>query len=134
MKGFVTDIERAALENENFRKVLYTDQRVQLVAMSLLPGEEIGEEVHELDQFIRVEAGEGSAVLEGVAHALKDGSAVVVPQGTRHNIINTSSEKPMKLYTLYAPPNHKDGTVHRTKADAEADLGEHFDGVTTEQL
>lgn len=132
MKGFVTNIEQAALENEYFRKVLYTDERVQLVVMSLLPSEDIGEEVHQLDQFIRVEKGGGSAVLDGAAHPIKDGSAIVIPQGTRHNIINTSSERPMKLYTLYAPPNHKDGTVHATKAEAEADEGEHFDGATTE--
>jgi mannose-6-phosphate isomerase-like protein (cupin superfamily) len=132
MKGFVTDIERASLDNEYFRKVLYTDTRVQLVVMSLKPGEDIGEEVHQLDQFIRIEAGEGKAVLDGVEHALKDGSAIVVPQGTRHNIVNSSSEKPMKLYTLYAPPNHKDGTIHKTKADALADEEEHFDGETTE--
>ena len=132
MKGFITDIEKAAEENDYFRKVLYTDTRVQLVVMSLLPGEDIGEEMHQLDQFIRVEAGEGSAVLDGVAHEIKDGFAIVIPQGTLHNIINTSSDKPMKFYTLYAPPNHKDGTVHRTKADAEADKADHFNGVTTE--
>ncbi len=128
MKGFVTNIEKDAVGNEYFRKVLYTDSRVQLVVMSLLPNEEIGEEVHQLDQFIRVETGEGSAVLDGVAHEIRDGYAVVVPQGTRHNIINTSAEKPMKLYTLYAPPNHKDGTIHKTKADAEADENEHYKG------
>lgn len=132
MKGFVTNIEQASLENEYFRKVLYTDERVQLVVMSLAPGEEIGAEVHQLDQFIRVEAGEGSAVLDGVTHEIKDGSAIIVPKGTLHNIINTSSTEPMKLYTVYAPPNHKDGTVHETKADAEADEAEHFDGTTTE--
>jgi len=132
MKGFVTNIEQAAVENEYFRKVLYTDTHVQLVVMSLKPNEDIGEEVHQLDQFIRVETGEGSAVLDGVAHELKDGFAIVVPQGTMHNIINTSSDRPMKLYTVYAPPNHKDGTIHITKADAEADESEHFDGRTTE--
>ncbi|HEY4500702.1 MAG TPA: cupin domain-containing protein [Candidatus Paceibacterota bacterium] len=132
MKGFVTNIEQAAEENEYFRKVLYTDERVQLVVMSLLPCEEIGAEVHQLDQFIRVESGTGSAILDGVAHEIKDGYAIVVPKGTLHNIVNTSSEKPMKLYTVYAPPNHKDGTIHKTKADAEADEGEHFDGATTE--
>lgn len=132
MKGFITNIEKVALENNYFRQVLYTDTHVQLVVMSLLPGEEIGAEVHQLDQFIRVEAGEGSAVLDGVTHELKDGSAIVVPQGAMHNIINTSSEKPMKLYTVYAPPNHKDGTIHETKADADADEAEHFDGHTTE--
>lgn len=132
MKGFVTNIEQAAVENEYFRKVLYTDERIQLVVMSLKPGEDIGEEVHQLDQFIRVEAGEGRAVLDGVAHEIQDGVAIVVPKGVLHNITNTSSTKPMKLYTVYAPPNHKDGTIHVTKAEAEADEGEHFDGTTSE--
>jgi len=132
MKGFVTNIEKESLENENFRKVLYTDTRVQLVVMSLLPGEDIGAEVHQLDQFIRVEAGTGSAVLDGVEHELKDGYSIVVPQGARHNIINTSSTESLKLYTLYAPPNHKDGTIHKTKAEALLDEEEHFDGHTTE--
>lgn len=132
MKGYVTNIEEKALQNTNFREVLYTDERVQLVVMSILPGEEIGAEVHNLDQFIRIEQGNGTAVLDGVEHALEDGSAVVVPKGTLHNIINTSSTDPMKLYSIYAPPNHKDGTVHKTKADADADEEEHFDGTTTE--
>jgi mannose-6-phosphate isomerase-like protein (cupin superfamily) len=132
MKGFITNIEKESLENEYFRKVLYTSTHAQLVVMSLLPNEDIGEEVHQLDQFIRVEAGEGKSVLDGVEHELKDGFAIVIPQGTRHNIINTSSTEPMKLYTVYAPPNHKDGTIHKTKADAEADEGEHFDGRTSE--
>jgi len=132
MRGCVTNIEKDSLENDFFRKVLYTDKNVQLVVMSLKPLEDIGEEVHQLDQFIRVEAGEGKAILDGVEHALSDGVAVVVPQGTRHNIVNTSSKKPMKLYTLYSPPNHKDGTIHRTKEDAMADEEEHFDGTTTE--
>lgn len=133
MKGFVTNIEKDAVENEYFRKVLYTDERVQLVVMSLLPLEEIGAEVHQLDQFIRVEEGEGKAILDGVEHELRAGYAIVVPKGALHNIINTSADKPMKLYTVYAPPNHKDGTIHKTKAEAEADEGEHFDGTTTEQ-
>ncbi|MDO8566531.1 MAG: cupin domain-containing protein [bacterium] len=132
MKGFVTNIEKDAVENEYFRKVLYTDERVQLVVMSLLPSEEIGAEVHQLDQFIRVEEGEGNAVLDGVEHKLRAGYAIVVPKGAMHNIINTSAQIPMKLYTVYAPPNHKDGTIHKTKAEAEADEGEHFDGATTE--
>lgn len=131
MKGYVANIEELSLENEYFRKVLYTDSRLQLVVMALKSNEDIGEEVHELDQFIRVENGSGKAVLDGVEHAIEDGSVIVIPQGTRHNIINTSGAKPMKLYTLYAPPNHKDGTVHKTKADAKADE-EHFDGVTSE--
>ena len=132
MKGYITNIEKAALENEYFRQVLFTDTNVQLVVMSLKPGEDIGEEVHQLDQFIRVEAGEGKSVLDGVEHELKDGYVVVIPKGTRHNIINTSASKPMKLYTVYAPPNHKDGTIHKTKAEAEVDEDEHFDGKTTE--
>ena len=132
MKGYVINIEEATLKNEYFRQVLYTDTNVQLVVMSLKSGEDIGEEVHQLDRFIRVEAGEGKSVLNGVEHALTDGYALVIPKGTLHNIINTSASKPMKLYTLYAPPNHKDGTIHKTKAEAETDEGEHFDGKTSE--
>jgi mannose-6-phosphate isomerase-like protein (cupin superfamily) len=112
------------------RTVLYTAKNCQLVVMSLKPGEDIGAEVHKLDQFFRVEEGEGKAVLDGVEHRIKPGFAVIVPAGARHNIINGPSES-MKLYTLYAPPNHRDGVVHVTKADAEADK-EHFDGKTTE--
>ncbi|KKW35531.1 cupin [Candidatus Adlerbacteria bacterium RIFCSPHIGHO2_01_FULL_54_23] len=130
MKGFFVDIEQAALENEDFRKVLYTGARLQLVVMALKPGEDIGEEVHELDQFIRVEAGSGKAVLDGVEHAISDGSVVIVPQSARHNIIN-SGYAAMKLYTLYSPPNHRHGTIHKTKADAQADE-EHFDGTVSE--
>lgn len=131
MKGYVSNIEQLSLENENFRKVLYTDTRVQLVLMSLAIGEDIGEEVHDLDQFIRVEKGTGVSVLDGVEHEISDGTAIVIPQGVRHNIIN-KGDGPMKLYTLYAPPNHKDGTIHKTKAEAEANE-EHFDGETSEQ-
>ncbi len=131
MKGYVTNIEKASLRNEHFRQVLYTDKKVQLVIMSLLPGEDIGEEVHDLDQFIRIEAGSGKAVLDGVSHDVADGSVIVIPQGTRHNITNSTTAS-MKLYTLYAPPDHKDGTVHKTKTDAEADTGDHFDGKTSE--
>lgn len=131
MKGYIANIEDLTIQNEFFRKVLYTDTRLQLVVMSLRPGEDIGMETHDLDQFIRVEAGEGKAVLDGEEHVLRDGSVVIVPQGTEHNIINTSSEYPLKLYTLYAPPEHKDGTVHATKAEALT-REEHFDGVTTE--
>lgn len=132
MKGFVNNIETLALENENFRKVLYTTKNSQLVIMSLKPSEEIGAEVHHLDQFIRCESGEGKAVIDGVEHLMSDGIVVLVPAGTNHNIINTSSEKPMKLYTLYSPPNHRDGLIHQTKADATLDETEHFDGKTTE--
>jgi len=132
MKGYITNIEKLSLENEKFREVLYTAKYSQLVVMSLNPGEDIGEEVHQLDQFIRCEKGEGKAVLDGVENTISDGFVVIVPSGTKHNIINTSSVNPLKLYTLYSPPNHLDGTVHNTKADAEADEGEHFDGRTTE--
>ncbi len=131
MKGYVANIEQLAVENDYFRQVLYTDTRVQLVVMSLSAGEDIGEEVHELDQFIRVEQGEGKSVLDGVEYPINSGSAVIIPQGVRHNIINTG-DGPMKLYTLYAPPNHKDGTIHKTKDEAEADEGEHFDGKISE--
>ena len=132
MKGFVTNIEEETLENENFRKVLYTDKNVQLVVMSILPGEEIGEEVHDKeDQFLRVEQGTGKAILADVEHELGDGSVVIVPAGTKHNIINTGANKLLKLYSLYMPPHHKDGTIHKTKADAEVDE-EHFDGKTSE--
>lgn len=129
MKGYVNNIEKEALDNSNFRKVLYTDSRVQLVVMSLLPKEDIGEEVHEnLDQFIRVESGRGVAVLEGERFDLADGSAVIIPAGTRHNIINESSDSPMKLYTLYFPPQHAEGTVHKTKVEAMA-AEEHYAGL-----
>lgn len=129
MKGFVQDIEGLATRNVAFRQVLYTAKNCQLVLMALKPQEEIGEEVHQLDQFFRVEAGSGEAVLAGVRTAIHDGFAVLVPAGTRHNIINTGAE-PLKLYTLYAPPNHRDGVIHHTRADAEAD-SEHFDGKTS---
>jgi len=134
MKGYVVNIEEASIENENFRKVLYTAKNSQLVVMSLKPNEDIGTEIHHLDQFIRCEAGQGKAVLDGVEHEIKDGFAVVVPAGAKHNIINTSSDAPLKLYTVYSPPNHRDGVIHKTKAEAEADEEEHFEGVTTEQF
>lgn len=131
MRGYVINIEEAAKENNYFRKVLYTAKNSQLVLMSLKPGEDIGEEVHNnVDQFFRVEKGEGKAVIEGVEHEIKDGSAIVIPAGTNHNIINTGSQE-MKLYTIYSPPNHRDGVIHSTKEIAEAD-DEHFDGKTTE--
>lgn len=132
MKGFVDNIEKLTLENENFRKVLYTAKFSQLVLMKLNPREDIGEEIHELDQFLRVESGSGNAILDGVEREISDGSAIVVPAGTKHNIINTSDDRPLKLYTVYSPPNHKDGTIHATKAEASAGE-EHFDGITTEQ-
>ena len=130
MKGFVKDIEGLAVENAAFREVLYTAKHCQLVVMALKPKEEIGAEVHKLDQFFRVEEGTGEAVLDGVRTVIRAGFAVVVPAGTNHNIINIGSV-PLKLYTLYAPPNHRDGVVHYTRAEAEAD-NEHFDGKMTE--
>jgi mannose-6-phosphate isomerase-like protein (cupin superfamily) len=130
MKGFVKDIERLAIENTEFRRVLYTAKHSQLVLMALKPGEEIGMEVHKLDQFFRVEEGSGEAVLDGVKTKIQAGFAVLVPAGAKHNIVNTGSA-PLKLYTVYSPPNHRDGVVHHTRAEAEAD-SEHFDGKTTE--
>jgi mannose-6-phosphate isomerase-like protein (cupin superfamily) len=130
MKGFIAHIEQETLQNDSFRKVLYTTENTQLVVMSLKPGEEIGEEVHQLDQFIRVESGTAKTLLDGVEGELKPGDSVTVPQGTKHNIINTGGDY-LKLYTVYAPPNHRRDVVHRTKEAAEAD-DEHFDGVTDE--
>ena len=130
MKGFIQDIEGLAVGNVEFRRVLYTARNCQLVLMALERGAEIGAEVHKLDQFFRVEAGTGEAVLDGVRTPIRAGFAVLVPAGVNHNIINTG-DSPLKLYTLYAPPNHRDGVVHRTRAGAEAD-DEHFDGKTTE--
>ena len=127
MTGYVINIEEKTLENENFREVLYTAQHCQLVVMSLLPNEEIGMEVHEIvDQFIRVEKGEAKAILNGEEHGLSDGSAIVIPAGTEHNIINTSSENKLKLYTLYSPAHHKDKTVHKTKQDGLNDTQDHI--------
>lgn len=130
MKGFVQDIESISVENEDFRRVLYTAKNCQLVVMALKPTEEIGAEVHTLDQFFRVEAGTGEAILDGVRTKIRAGFAIIVPAGANHNIINTGNV-PLKLYTIYSPPNHRDGVVHPTRAIAEAD-NEHFDGKTTE--
>jgi mannose-6-phosphate isomerase-like protein (cupin superfamily) len=130
MNGFVKDIESIAVKNNDFRRVLYTAKYSQLVVMSLAPSEEIGEEIHKLDQFFRVEEGSGEAVLEGVRTPIASGFAIIVPAGTNHNIINTGRVS-MKLYTLYSPPNHRDGVVHHTRNDAEQD-DEHFAGLTTE--
>ncbi|HEY4489133.1 MAG TPA: cupin domain-containing protein [Candidatus Paceibacterota bacterium] len=129
MKGYVTNIEQETLKNENFRTVLYTSPHIQLVVMSVET--EIGTETHkDTDQFIRVEKGSGKAILNGQEHALQEGSIVVIPAGIEHNIVNTG-DTPLKLYTIYAPPHHKDGTVHTTKEEAEQGE-EHFDGVTSE--
>jgi mannose-6-phosphate isomerase-like protein (cupin superfamily) len=120
MAGYSTNIERDTLENEDFRRVLFTGKHTQLVLMTLKPGEDIGQEVHDsVDQFFRVEAGTGEAIMGGDKTALSDGMIIVIPAGTEHNVINTSSSEPLRLYTLYSPPNHPDGTVHKTKAEAD---------------
>lgn len=120
MSGYSINIEEKTLASDNFREVLYTTRRSQLVIMTLQAGEEIGMEHHEgHDQFIRVEEGEGVAILDGEKHELKDGVAVVIPAGTEHNVINTSATSAMRLYTLYSPPEHPDGTIHKTKAEAD---------------
>ena len=132
MKGFHANIEKETLENDNFRRVLYTGKHSQLVLMSLKPKEEIGMEVHpENDQFFRFEKGEGKAVIDGSEYEIKDGVTVIVPAGADHNIINASDTLDLKLYTIYSPPHHKDGVVRATKEEAEADSPE-FDGTTTE--
>lgn len=131
MKGFVADIEDLTEENDDFRRVLYTGKNLQLVLMSIEPGGEIGEEVHDDgDQFFRVEEGKGEVVIDGHRSKIESDFGIVVPAGARHNVINTG-DKPLRLYTVYAPPEHRDGTVHRTKADADASE-EHFDGKTSE--
>jgi len=132
MKGFVSNIEKDTLDNENFRKVLYTGKHSQLVLMSLAPNEEIGTEIHtDNDQFFRFEKGMGKVIIDGNEYEVKDGSAIVVPAGAEHNVINTSAIDKLKLYTIYSPAHHKDGVVRKTKAEAEAD-GPEFDGKTTE--
>jgi mannose-6-phosphate isomerase-like protein (cupin superfamily) len=132
MKGFKSNIEKDTLDNSNFRRVLYTGRHSQLVLMSLGPGEEIGEEVHEtVDQFFRFEKGEGVVSIDGARQKVADGDAVIVPAGARHNVINTSNTEDLKLYTIYSPPEHQDGVVRRTKAEALANP-EEFDGRTTE--
>jgi mannose-6-phosphate isomerase-like protein (cupin superfamily) len=131
MKGFVENIEQLTIANSDFRRVLYTGHHLQLVLMSIGIDEDIGEEVHEdRDQFVRVESGEGEVLIGGRIHKIKDDDALIVPAGARHNITNTGT-RPLKLYTIYAAPEHKDGTVHHTKMEAEASH-EHFDGKTTE--
>lgn len=131
MNGYIQNIEELSFANDNFRKVLYTSVNGQLVLMSLIAGEEIGEEIHDVDQFLRIEKGSGVTILNDVSHDLTDGSVVIVPAGTKHNVINTGSES-MKLYSLYMPPHHRDGVIHKTKAEAESDTTDHFDGKTTE--
>lgn len=132
--GYAADIEKQTIANTNFRKVVYTAKHSQLVLMSLGPGEEIGSEVHRSnDQFIRFDKGNGKVVINGRSHAVSDGSAVIIPAGAKHNVINTSKSADLKLYTLYSPPHHRDGIVRRTKKEAEEREGkESFDGKTTE--
>jgi mannose-6-phosphate isomerase-like protein (cupin superfamily) len=131
MRGFVGNIENLTDDNSNFRQVLYTGRKLQLVLMTLKPGEEIGEEVHaDSDQFFRIEKGKGEVRINGGPTKIKAGDAVLVPAGARHNIVNTGGE-PLRLYTLYAPPQHRDGTVHATKVEAEG-AKEHFDGNISE--
>jgi len=131
MKGFVDNIESLTERSDNFRKVLYTGKNLQLVIMTLKPGEDIGEEIHaEHDQFFRIEEGDGKVIIDGVENNIDDDTVVIVPAGAKHNVINTGQE-PLRLYTLYSPPEHRDGVVHATKVEAEND-DEHFDGTTSE--
>jgi mannose-6-phosphate isomerase-like protein (cupin superfamily) len=132
MKGYRGNIEKDALENVNFRKVLYTGKHSQLVLMNLKPKEDIGMEVHtDNDQFFRIEAGQGKCIIDGTEYEITDGVAIIVPAGAQHNIINISETNELKLYTIYSPAHHKDGVVRASKQEAEADSPE-FDGVTTE--
>lgn len=131
MKGFIANIERLSIDNTDFRRVLYTGPHSQLVLMSIPVGGEIGEEVHDVDQFFRVEKGNGIVVIDGVSHSVEDGSSAVVPAGAKHNVINTSTDSSLKLYTIYSPAHHRDGVVHPTKEAADAD-SESFDGTLSE--
>jgi mannose-6-phosphate isomerase-like protein (cupin superfamily) len=134
MKGFKTNIERDTVKNKNFRKVLYTAKHCQLVLMSLTPKEEIGLETHpENDQFFRFEAGRGRVEIDGNKYTVKDGDAVIIPAGAKHNVINTSATEDLRMYTIYSPPHHKDQIVRKTKAEAEAN-DQEFDGKTTEKM
>jgi len=131
-KGYCGKIEVLTLANENFRQILYTAEHCQLVLMSLRPGEEIGEEIHDgNDQFFRFEKGEGKVIINETEYVVGDGDAIIVPTGAKHNVINTSATEPLKLYTIYSPAHHQDGVVRATRAEALADSPE-FDGVTTE--
>ncbi len=134
MKGYKNNIEKLTLENNNFREVLYTSSHSQLVLMSLLPKQDIGLEIHkENDQFFRFESGVGKVFIDGNEYEVKDGDAVIVPAGSNHNVINTSETESLKLYTIYSPAHHKDGTIHATKEDAVSSE-EAFDGITTENI
>lgn len=132
MKGFHTNIEKETIENTNFRKVLYTAKHCQLVLMSLLPAEEIGMEVHpDNDQFFRFEGGSGTCIIDGNSYSIKDGDAIIISAGAKHNVINTSTVEALKMYTIYSPAHHQDAIVRRTKLEAET-IEEEFDGTTTE--
>jgi len=134
MKGFKTNIERDTLKNKNFRKVIYTGKNSQLVLMSLKPKEEIGLETHpENDQFLRFEGGRGHVIIDDSKYTVKNGDAVVIPAGAKHNVVNTSATEELKIYTIYSPPHHKEGTIRKTKEQAETD-DEEFDGKTTEKM
>lgn len=132
MKGFKSNIERDTLKNDSFREVIYSGKHLQVVLMSLKPGEEIGLETHkDTDQFFRFEGGHGKCIIDGNEYKLEDGDAIVIPAGSKHNVINTDSVEEFKMYTIYAPPHHKDGLINATKKDAETgDV--KFDGITTE--
>ena len=125
--GFLSNIEKDTLNNKNYREVLFTTKNSQLVLMTVAPGDEIGEEVHKLDQFIRFESGSGKVILGDFEQEVSDGDAIVVPEGIKHNVINTSKTEDLKLYAVYSPPQHKKNTIHKTKADEKE---EHFDGET----
>jgi mannose-6-phosphate isomerase-like protein (cupin superfamily) len=127
--GFITNIENDTLKNENFREVIYTGKNSQLVLMSIKPKEDIGEEIHEVDQFFRIEGGSGKVIINNIEHKFSDGFAIIVPAGAKHNVI--ADDKVLKLYSIYSPPHHKDKTIHKQKSDALNDK-EHFDGKTTE--
>ncbi len=131
LKGFVTDIENDTINNSNFRKVLYTGEHSQLVLMSIKVGEDIGDEVHDVDQFFRVDEGTGKVIINGHETEIKDGFAIVVPAGAKHNIINTGTTS-LKLYSIYSPPHHLDKVVHRTKEEASKDKTDVYKGKTTE--
>jgi len=126
--GHFAHIEKETLENTDYRRVLYTGEHSQLVLMSLQPGQDIGEEVHDVDQFFRFEQGMGQVFIDNTEYPVNDGDSIIVPAGTKHNVLNVGADE-LKLYTIYSPANHIDGTVHKTKAD---ETEEHFDGKTTE--
>lgn len=127
MTGYVDNIEKLTLENTYFRKVLFTSQRMQLVVMTLKPNEDVGMEIHpDNDQFFRIEKGEGKVIMNKKEHVIKEDDVIIIPAGTEHNVINTSSSEPLQFYTIYSPPHHKDGTVHKTKGEAMEDEDDHF--------